>query len=66
LVKRNAGLLDVLERKAMSQTINNVAEAYVFLSQPFRERLRAQPQCFRHSLPVGFAMMQQLVQFIFD
>jgi hypothetical protein len=43
LRERNARLLDVLERKATSPTINNVVEACIFLGQPFRECLRAQP-----------------------
>ena len=50
----------------MSQMINNVVEARVLLSQFFGQYFYFQPQRLRYSLSIGFAMMQQLLHFIFD
>jgi hypothetical protein len=55
-----------LERKAVSETIEDVVEACIFLGQSLRERSFARPQRFRHSLPIGPAMMENLLHFIFD
>lgn len=46
LRERYVPLLDVLEREAMSQTIDDTVEACVLLSQPLGERSLAQAQRF--------------------
>ena len=50
----------------MSQTIDDLFIACVFFTEPLGERPFAQPQRLRHSLPVGFAMWQQLLHFVLD
>ena len=66
LRERNAGLLNVLEGQAVSQTIDDPFVACVLLAQLLRERSLGQPQRLGDPLSVGFAVRQQFLQFVLD
>ena len=63
---RNAGLLDVLERQALPQTIDDLFVACVLFTELLRERSLSQPQRLGDPLPVGFAVRQQFLHFVLD
>ena len=66
LRERDAGLLDVLQRQTVSQTVDDLFVACVLLTQFLRERSLGQPQRLGDPLSVGFAVRQQFLQFVLD